>query len=107
MTTREKRYALLSNARNNLDIAMRELSEAINTYKQTAEIYKQYRMNGDYVCKEFCVNGKFYTLEKAHDEMDAADSAVRSAENQITDYKFGSDAEIEAWYTMLEIAHII
>ena len=107
MTTREKRYALLDNARNYLDIAMRELTECIETYKKTAETFKQYRMNGDYVCKEFYVNGKFRTLESALDEMTAASSAVRSAENRIWDYKHMSDEEIETEYLLLELAQVI
>ena len=107
MTTREKRYALLDNARNYLDVVMRELTEYIETYKKTAETFKQYRMNGDYVCKEFYVNGKFRTLESAHDEMTAASSAVRSAGNRIWDYKHMSDEEIEKEYLLLELAQVI
>lgn len=107
MTAREKRYALLDNARNYLDVAMRELTECIETYKKTAETFKQYRMNGDYVCKEFYVNGKFRTLESALDEMTEASSAVRSAEDQIWEYKHTSDEQIEAVYMLMEVAHII
>lgn len=107
MTTREKRYALLDNARNYLDIAMRELTECIETYKKTAETFKQYRMNGDYVCKEFYVNGKFRTLELALDEMIEANNAVVVAEDQIYQYKHMSDDELNAVYMLMEIAHII
>lgn len=107
MTAREKRYALLDNARNYLDITMRELTECIETYKKTAETFKQYRMNGDYVCKEFYVNGKFRTLESALDRVTEASSAVRTAENQIWEYKYMSDEEIETEYLLLELAQVI
>ena len=107
MTTREKRYALIDHARNQLDIVMRELTECIETYKKTAETYKQYRMNGDYVCKQFYINGKFRTLESALDEMTEASSAVRSAEDQIYQYKHMNDDELNAVYMLMEIAHII
>lgn len=107
MTTREKRYALIDFARNQLDVAMRELTKAIETYRQTAETYKQYRMNGDYVCKQFYINGKLRTLESALDEMTEASSAVRSAEDQIYQYKHMSDDELNAVYMLMEVAHII
>lgn len=107
MTTREKRYALLDYARNNLDLTMRELMKCIETYKKTAESFKQYRMNGDHVCKEFYVNGKFRTLESALDEMTEASSAVRSAENSIWEYKHMPDEEIETEYLLLELAQVI
>ena len=107
MTAREKRYALLDNARNYLDITMRELTECIETYKKTAETFKQYRMNGDYVCKEFYVNGKFRTLESALDRVTEASFAVRTAENQIWEYKHMSDEEIETEYLLLELAQVI
>ena len=107
MTIREKRYALIDFARNQLDVAMRELTEAIETYRQTAEIYKQYRMNGDYVCKQFYINGKFRTLESALDEMIEANNAVVVAEDQIWQYKHMNDDELNAVYMLMEVAHII
>ena len=107
MITREKRYALIDFARNQLDVAMRKLPEAVDTYKQTAETYGQYRMNGDYVCKQFYINGKFRTLESALDEMIEANNAVVFAEDQMYQYKHMSDKEIEAVYMLMEVAHII
>lgn len=107
MTTREKRYALIDHARNQLDIALRKLSEAIDTYKQTAETFKHYRLNGDYVSEEFYIKGKFCTLESALDEMIEANNAVVVAEDQIYQYKHMSDDELNAVYMLMEVARII
>ena len=107
MTTREKRYALIDHARNQLDVAMRKLPEAIDTYKQTVETFKQYRMNGDYVCEQFYINGKFRTLESALDEMIEANNAVVFAEDQMYQYKHMSDDELNAVYMLMEVARII